>query len=278
MAWQAHDVRVNGIQLHYQRTGGEKPIVVLVHGMTDYSLYWSRVVRALEDTYDIILYDMRGHGHSDAPETGYTPEDYANDLLGLISVLGLKRPAVVGHSLGATTTLTAAALDPHVFGCIVLEDPPWPAHAATVEQSAGFAETWKASMSARQQCEYEERIAHCLAEHPTWHSEDCQRRAESDVLVRLQIFSGFIPMFTQPWQAFAAKITCPALLIASDPLLGGIVTPAVAEEFARITPRGHVTTIPGAGHAIHREQLDRFVDAVHAFIAEHGIVPGTIAS
>jgi N-formylmaleamate deformylase len=273
MAWQAHDVRVNGIQLHYQRTGGNKPIVVLVHGMTDYSLYWSRVVRALEETYDVILYDMRGHGRSDAPETGYTPEDYAHDLLGLISVLGLKRPAVVGHSLGATTTLTAAALDPNALGCIVLEDPPWPAHAATAEQSAEFAEAWKASLSAVQQCGYEERVARCLAEHPTWHSEDCQRRAESDVFVRLQIFSGFIPMITQPWQAIAAKITCPALLIASDPLLGGIVTPAVAEEFARSTPTGRVVTILGAGHAIHREQLDPFVETVHAFLARHVVMP-----
>jgi N-formylmaleamate deformylase len=267
MAWQAHDVIVNGIQLHYQRTGGDKPTLLLVHGMTDYRLYWSRVVRALEATYDIILYDMRGHGRSDAPETGYTPEDYANDLLGLVSVLGLKRPAVVGHSLGATTTLTAAALDPNAFGCIVLEDPPWPAHPATIEQSALFAETWKARMHDTQQCGYEERIARCMAEHPTWHSEDCQRRAESDVLVRLQIFGGFIPMITQPWPAFAAKITCPALLIVSDPLLGGIVTPAVAEEFARITPIGRVVTIPGAGHAIHREQLELFVETVHAFLA-----------
>ncbi len=271
MPWQSGYVSVNGLQLHYQRTGGNKPAIVLVHGMTDYSMYWSRVVRALEETYDIILYDMRGHGYSDAPETGYTPDDYASDLLGLIAALGLDRPAVVGHSLGAATTFAAAIHNSAALRCIVLEDPPWYPLAiqqsATTEQRMAHAEGWKAGNAALQQLDHAGRIAQCQAEHPSWNDEDCERWAESKRLVRPQIFGGFDAMMAYPWQATAAKIECPALLITGDPELGGIVTPALAEEFAQITPNGRAINIPGAGHAIHREQFDAFVEAVRAFLA-----------
>jgi pimeloyl-ACP methyl ester carboxylesterase len=270
MPWQSGYVTVNGLQLHYQRTGGNKPPVVLVHGMTDYGLYWSRVARALEDSYDLVLYDMRGHGLSDAPETGYALDDYASDLLGLIAALGLDRPALVGHSLGAATTFAAAVLNSAALRCIVLEDPPWYSlqmlQAATDEQRMAYPDAWKTGNEALQQLDHAGRVAQCRVEHPTWHEEDCAAWAESKRLVRSQIFSGFVAMMAQPWRATAAQIECPALLITSDPALGGIVIPAVAEEFAQVMPNGRVVNIAGAGHAIHREQLDAFVAAVRAFI------------
>jgi pimeloyl-ACP methyl ester carboxylesterase len=268
MSWQSQYITVNGIQLHYHRTGGDKPAVVLVHGMTDYSLYWSRVVRALEDTYDLVFYDMRGHGLSETPATGYRPQDYARDLLALIATLRLNRPAVIGHSLGAATTITAASLNSQALRCIVLEDPPWPAQVATPEQYADYAENWKAGISALQQLDHAGRVAHCQAEHPTWHTEDCERRAESDRFVQPQIFSGFVPMMNHDWRAMAARVECPALLVTGNPALGGIVTPAIAKVFTKIIATSRVVNIPGAGHAIHREQFDAFVVAVRAFLAE----------
>jgi pimeloyl-ACP methyl ester carboxylesterase len=138
--------------------------------------------------------------------------------------------------------------------------------AATDEQRMAYPDAWKTGNEALQQLDHAGRVAQCQAEHPNWHEEDCAAWAESKRLVRSQIFSGFVAMMAQPWRATAAQIECPALLITSDPALGGIVTPAVAEEFGQAMPDGRVITIPDAGHAIHREQLDAFVGAVRAFI------------
>ena len=124
--WHSGFVEANGIRLHYTRTGAgalrAKPPVVLAHGFTNSGLCWTPVAAALEADYDLIMVDARGHGQSDAPETGYTLAQMAGDLRGVIAGLGLRRPAVMGHSMGGGTTLALAGLYPDVPGAIILED------------------------------------------------------------------------------------------------------------------------------------------------------------
>ena len=122
--WQAGDVAVNGLTLHYTRTGGAKPPVVLAHGFSDDGLCWTTVAEALAADYDVVMVDARGHGRSAAPEQGYGYVDHATDLAGVIRALGLKRPAVLGHSMGAASTLVLAGLYPDLPRAILLEDPP----------------------------------------------------------------------------------------------------------------------------------------------------------
>src|SRR5690349_5016852 len=103
--WQSGELDANGIRIHYTRTGGAKPPLVLAHGFSDDGLCWTPVARALEQDYDVIMVDARGHGLSEAPEQGYGHDQQAADLAGAIDALGLRRPAVLGHSMGAATTL-----------------------------------------------------------------------------------------------------------------------------------------------------------------------------
>src|SRR5258708_27029805 len=123
-SWQTGDLHVTGVKTHYTRTGGTKPPLVLVHGFTDDGLCWTPVAEILSPAYDIIMVDARGHGFSEAPETGYGPQEQAADLNGVISALALEKPAVLGHSMGAITALTLAGIYPDVAGAILLEDPP----------------------------------------------------------------------------------------------------------------------------------------------------------
>ena len=60
--WQQGDVLTNGIRMHYYRTGGDKPAMVLVHGFSDSGLCWTPVAKALAADYDVIMIDARGHG------------------------------------------------------------------------------------------------------------------------------------------------------------------------------------------------------------------------
>jgi len=79
-AWQSGEVEANGIRLHYTRTGGAKPPVVLAHGFSDDGLCWTPVAEALAPEYDVIMVDARGHGRSSAPEQGYSATIQAADL------------------------------------------------------------------------------------------------------------------------------------------------------------------------------------------------------
>ena len=98
------------MRLHYYRTGhGDKPPLVLVHGFSDNGLCWSRTAHDLEAEYDVVMPDMRGHGLSARMRPG-DDVDMAADLAGLIRGLGLTRPIVGGHSMGAMVTSRLGAL------------------------------------------------------------------------------------------------------------------------------------------------------------------------
>lgn len=123
---------------HYTRTGGPGPPFVLAHGLTDDGLCWTPVAEALAGDYDVVMVDARGHGRSDAPAHGYDPTTEAADLAGAIAALDLRRPTILGHSLGAVTALVLAGAFPDVPAAILLEDPPalWavPAGASTLTE------------------------------------------------------------------------------------------------------------------------------------------------
>src|SRR5206468_243666 len=85
-----------------------------------------------------VAYDARGDGQSSAPEDGYSVDERAADLAALIDGLGLDRPAVVGHSMGADTAARAAALHPDLVRGVVLEDPPWREAAIALDATVDF--------------------------------------------------------------------------------------------------------------------------------------------
>src|SRR5689334_1913015 len=124
-AWKTGELTANGIRLHYVRTAHAaappKPALVLAHGFSDDARCWTPVAQALEASYDVIMVDARGHGRSEGPETGYGSAEHAADLAGAIGALGLSRPAILGHSMGAATALALAGTYPDLPGTILLE-------------------------------------------------------------------------------------------------------------------------------------------------------------
>lgn len=119
--------RVNGLNLHVQRAG-DGPDVVLVHGLTgDLSIWFlCRAMQELGVRFRVTAYDLRGHGYSEVPESGYTSADHAADLLALMDALEIDRARLVGHSFGAVIALHAAVLAPGRVEALVLSDPYFP--------------------------------------------------------------------------------------------------------------------------------------------------------
>jgi pimeloyl-ACP methyl ester carboxylesterase len=95
----------SGIKLHYQQVG-EGPDLVMIHGLTGNLAVWHlHMIPILADHFRVLTYDLRGHGYSDVPPTGYTADDMATDLADLLDELGVGEAAIVGHSFGADTAL-----------------------------------------------------------------------------------------------------------------------------------------------------------------------------
>jgi pimeloyl-ACP methyl ester carboxylesterase len=103
-------VLAGGLNIHYHQAGSG-PHAVLIHGLTGSLADWElRVVPLLKDSFTVLTYDLRGHGYTDMPASGYTSSDMASDLFGLIDALGIDRAHFIGHSFGGTVALHFAAL------------------------------------------------------------------------------------------------------------------------------------------------------------------------
>lgn len=115
---------VQGIRMHYLEWGQTgNPDLLLVHGWTSLSQAWSGVADYFEDRYHIIAPDLRGHGDSDKPHTGYRLRDFCDDIHQLIGILGLRKPAFVGHSWGGNIGTVMASDHPDDISRAFLEDP-----------------------------------------------------------------------------------------------------------------------------------------------------------
>jgi pimeloyl-ACP methyl ester carboxylesterase len=102
----------NGLRVHYQQVG-TGPDLVLIHGLTGNLAVWHlHIVSELSDHFRVLTYDLRGHGMSDVPPTGYSPDDMAGDLLELLDALEIDRAIIGGHSYGADIALYVAARAP----------------------------------------------------------------------------------------------------------------------------------------------------------------------
>lgn len=266
--WQSGDIEVNKLKLHYTRTGGDKPPVVLAHGFSDDGLCWTPVAKLLEADYDVVMVDARGHGRSDAPKSGYGSLEHAGDVAGVIAALGLKRPAVLGHSMGAATALALAGTHPDLVRAILLEDPPmwWvtpPADGKPVRRPARFGD-WIIDLKRKTR---EEMIAHAHAQSPTWSEAELGPWADSKLRLSFNVLRRGKPAPVD-WPAIVQRITCPTLLITADPEKGGLVTPEAAAALQTFVPQTRVTHIGGAGHNIRREQFARYMEIVSSFLTE----------
>lgn len=270
--WSSGFVETNEIRIHYHRTGGNKPPLVLAHGLTDNGLCWIRAAQALEQEYDLIMIDARGHGQSDAPQTAYSPLDHAADLAGLIEALALEKPALMGHSMGADNVAALAANYPHLAGCIILEDPPWRIEDETTPP-AEIRSEWQQELADYKAMPREELIALKKQEHPTWDEVEFDPWSESKMVVNPNV----LQFIGSPgnWRDTVSKITCPALLVTADPEAEAIVTPEIAQFVADTNPNVQVARLRGAGHSIRREQFEPFMDAVKAFLA--GTLSGNLS-
>ncbi len=279
--WQDAYLNANGIRLHYYRTGGAKPPLVLAHGFTDNALCWTPVIRVLEADYDVVMYDARGHGLSDGPEHGYSEDHHADDLAGLVQALKLDKPSVLGHSMGARTAALTAARYPGLLRAVLLEDPPFFADWATRADAAQHLQKQEDDSEAEVPFEHwllplrqyttAELIARQRTENPHWPDEEYEPWAQS----KLQFNTGILEQMRRrevppppPWKEIIEPITCPILLITGDTGQGALVTPELANELLQTAANVRVAHISEAGHSIRRDQFTHYIEVVRAFLAE----------
>lgn len=98
------------------------PKLIFLHGLMGFGANWRKIVSDFESDFQILTFDQRGHGKSLKPLTGFSPEDYAMDLLKIIDELDWEKIHLVGHSMGGRNALSFASLFSHRVISLTIED------------------------------------------------------------------------------------------------------------------------------------------------------------
>jgi pimeloyl-ACP methyl ester carboxylesterase len=270
--WSDGRISANDIHIHYYRTGGEKPPLLLLHGFTDSGLCWTPVARVLAQDYDVIMPDARGHGLSDGPEKGFSTDLLVADAAAVIQTLGLKKTYVLGHSMGAHSAAVLASRHPELVRALLLEDPPWTRTIAPKPLAQDKLEILEneryTEMQALQARPFAQRLATIHTERPGWSEEEAHLLARANEQFKPAVFKLGLFEVARDWLVVVQQLTCPTLLITADTSLGALVTPETAELAVSTWQDGRVIRIAGAGHSIRRDQFNDYMTTVRQFLTE----------
>jgi pimeloyl-ACP methyl ester carboxylesterase len=118
----------DGVDLHVRRwpgSGAGRPFL-LVHGLASNARLWDGVAEALAAAgHEVAAVDLRGHGRSSKPDTGYDLAAVVDDLVALVRALRFERPVVAGQSWGGNVVLELAFHAPASVGAIACVDGGW---------------------------------------------------------------------------------------------------------------------------------------------------------
>ncbi len=129
------------LTFHYVKWGEQGSPIIGIHGLTANAYCFQAFADELATYHQFYVYDLRGRGDSDKPAKGYSVPIHAADLAKLIDILGLERPVLVGHSLGALIGLYFAAHYPEKLSKLVLIDAGAPLPWSTPEEQPAWLTT-----------------------------------------------------------------------------------------------------------------------------------------
>jgi N-formylmaleamate deformylase len=259
---QGRHVFTNGIRLHYVRLGQGKPPLVLIPGITSPAVSWEFVGQRLAERNDVYVLDNRGRGLSQGGASlGYRLDDYAADTAGLIRALGLGRPDVVGHSMGARIAVRLAVRSPECVGKLVLVDPPvsGPGRRPYPPPLQPYLD----SLDAVSRGEGLEQMRKSLP----WSEDKLEQRMEwLPTCDRTAVIESYKSFHEEDMHGDLPRIDADTLLIYAEK--GDTVREADADEIVGALKRGRKQRIEGAGHMIPFDQLDAFITAVQGFLCK----------
>jgi len=252
------------VRIAWERRGKGFPLV-LVQGLGYARWGWEPVVDLLAERYDVILFDNRGIGESEAPPGPYSAAEMAADTLRVMDEAGVERAHVLGTSLGGMIAQELALAAPERVEKLVLvcTTPGGPAAAPMPEQTVQLmaqAPTFEPLVALRR------FVENALAPDPP---EGIVERILAHRVQTAQPVSAWLSQ-AAAGAAFDAWDRLPELGIPTLVAHGTadvVVDPANADLLAERIPDARMELFSGCGHLLFWEQPDRFATVVGEFLA-----------
>ena len=273
--FRIEDVRTNGTIIHV-RVGGRGPAVVLLHGFGDTGDMWAPLAAKLSTDHTVIVPDLRGMGLSARPDGGYDKKTQADDIVGVLSVLGVANSDLVTHDIGNMVGYAFAAQYPDRVRRFILMDAPLPGIGRGDEISSGptqwhfhFRGPDVERLVAGRERIYLDRFWNELSADPKGIDEaTCRHYAE------LYALPGAMHAAFNQFAAFAQDATDNKILAARGKLMMPILAigaeksfgTGMAENLRNVASNVTPVVIANSGHWLMEEQPAATMAAILAFL------------
>ena len=248
--------KANGIQMNYELSGKkDAPMVVLSHSLGSSLVMWDPQMDALKPHFQVLRYDIRGHGRSEAPAGPYTLELLADDAIGLLDALGIDRVHWIGLSMGGMIGQSIALNHPKRLKSLALCD-------TTAVIAAEAQPIWQERIDAARKKGMESQVQATMERWftPPFVSLDSPRLA----LIRNQFLATPVQGYIGCSEAIRklnylnrlVEIRIPTLIMVGedDP-----ATPVAASEAVhKRIPKSKLVVIPSVRHFSNVEQSEVF--------------------
>ncbi len=248
------------------RAYGEGPPVVVLHGLFGSARNWRTIARRLADRRRVYAVDLRNHGASPWAEPMTSPE-MVDDLAAFLDRHRIDRPVLIGHSMGGKTAMLFALLHGRMVDAVVVVDIA-PVRYSHTHLPAVEAMRRVDLATVASRAEAERRLAQAipdadlrsfLMQNLVARGGGYAWRVNLDAIGRhMEELLGFPAMGD-------LRFPGPALFVSGE--RSEYIDSRHHERVLSFFPRAEFAVIADAGHRVHAEQPDRFVDAVGRFLA-----------
>ena len=271
------------LKLQFWDWGSEdKPALILVHGGLDHARNWDWVARALREDYHVYALDLRGHGNSAwAPGALYSVMEHVLDLSALADVIKGFPVRIIGHSLGAVTTLMYAGIYPdRVQKLVAIEGVGLPLYEnkyLAPERARRWIEKVRntESRTSHSYPDLNSAVARMKEANPFLSDEMARHlavygtnwNADGSLIWKFDNYARLFPPYGADLEDAAEIlkcITCPSLLFwgresfAKDP---------ENDPLGVLIRDRHIVKLDNAGHWLHHDQLELFLRETKQFLA-----------
>lgn len=243
---------------------GTGQTVVFLHGVGMNKSVWAPEVNILSQSFDVVIYDMWGHGDSDLPESELTLSDYVKQLTDLMSELKISQAHIVGHSIGALIALTFACRNEKscrsVAAITAVFDRPEEKSVAVKQRAADIL----AGGNARNDAETLERWFSEPQSNPYAEAADFanQALAQVDSKGYARAYSVFANASGVAADDLAGlQVPCLFLTADGDPNS----TPEMSQAMAEIAPHGKFQVIAGHRHMVTLTAPEQVCESLDTF-------------
>lgn len=256
-------VTANGLQMHYEERGSGPETILFVHGWTGSWFDWTPALDVLPPGYRAVAVDLRGAGDTDKPASGYTIQQYADDLYEFANTLGLSNFTFVGHSMGGAITYQFVCDHPELLKAAV------PCGATASDGYEGWSDAAIADLRANR-LDREYNIANARLYYVRPVPEDyligCvdQSIKASDG----HVFDSIDSMLNLRLAERLAQTKVPLLWMGAD-RDESIPVDMTIRDWQRV-PGAHLQIFNRSSHSFPAEQPQEFIRALTGFIESVG--------